>query len=120
MTAIGVIILITQILPSIGYYPKEDNSFVDKFKPQAEEVILENILIEEAGEGILVLEDFKETIKRADKITEDDILRESQTLAAKEASGVLGAVKVLPRAMKNINWLELVLSLSTIFIILWF
>ena len=43
MTAIGVIILLTQILPSIGYYPKEDVAFVETFKPQAEEVILENI-----------------------------------------------------------------------------
>ena len=36
MTAIGVIILLTQILPSIGYYPKEDTAFVEQFKPQAE------------------------------------------------------------------------------------
>ena len=61
MTAIGVIILVTQILPSVGYYPKEDIEFVQQFKPQAEEIILDNILKEEAGEGILVLEDFKET-----------------------------------------------------------
>ena len=40
MTAIGVIILITQILPSVGYYPKEDLKFVEQFKPAAEEVIL--------------------------------------------------------------------------------
>ena len=31
MTAIGVIILLTQVLPSIGYYPKEDVEFVQKF-----------------------------------------------------------------------------------------
>ncbi|MCK8480245.1 SulP family inorganic anion transporter [Psychroserpens algicola] len=117
MTAIGVIILVTQILPSIGYYPKEDMDFVNQYKPQAEEVILENILKDEAGEGILVLENFKETISRAEKITQDDILKESQTLAAKNASGVLGAIKVLPRAVKNINWLELLLALGTIFII---
>ncbi|WP_282135033.1 SulP family inorganic anion transporter [Seonamhaeicola maritimus] len=117
MTAIGVIILITQILPSLGYYAKEDVQFVEQFKPQAEEIILDNILKEEAGEGILVLEDFKETISRAEKITGDDILRESKTLAGKEASGVLGALKVLPRALKNINWLELILALGTIFII---
>lgn len=117
MTAIGVIILVTQILPAIGYYPKEDESFVEQYKPEAEEVILENILKEEAAEDILVLEDFKETISRAEKITQDDILKESQTLAAKNASGVLGAIKVLPRALKNINWLELVLALGTIFII---
>ena len=117
MTAIGVIILITQILPSLGYYPKEDIQFVNQFKPQAEELILENILKEEAGEGILVLEDFKETVERAHLITEDDILKESKTLAKNEASGVIGAIKVFPRAIKNINWLELILAISTIFII---
>ncbi|EZH72410.1 sulfate permease [Aquimarina atlantica] len=117
MTAIGVIILLTQILPSFGYYPKEDVEFVTQFKPQAEEVILENILKEEAAEDILVLEDFKETISRAEKITQDDILKESQTLAAKEASGALGAIKVLPRVMRNINWLELLLAIGTIIII---
>ena len=117
MTAIGVIILVTQILPSIGYYPKEDLEFVKQFKPQAEELILENILKEEAGEGILVLEDFKETINRAHEITETAVLKESKTLAANEASGVLGAIKVLPRAVQNINWLELILALGTIIII---
>ena len=117
MTAIGIIILITQILPSIGYYPKEDTQFVSQFKPQAEEIILDNILKEEAGEGILVLEDFKETIKRAEEITQTQIHKESQTLAGKEASGVIGAIKVLPRALNNINWLEFLLALGTILII---
>ncbi len=117
MTAIGVIILLTQVLPSLGYYPKEDIVFVEQFKPVAEELMLENILKEEAGEGILVLEDFKETIDRAHLITEEEILKESQTLAAKEASGALGALKVIPRALRNISWLELLLALGTIIII---
>ncbi len=117
MTAIGVIILLTQILPSIGYNPKNDTDYVNQFKPQAEEIILENILKEEAGEGILVLENFEETISRAKKITAESILRESRTLAAKEASGTIGALKILPRALKHINLLELLLSLGTIIII---
>ncbi|GAA4280396.1 SulP family inorganic anion transporter [Gaetbulibacter aestuarii] len=117
MTAIGVIILLTQISPSLGYYPKEDKAYVETFKPQAEEVILENILKEEAGEGILVLENFKETIRRAQQSTAADIYKESQTLAGKEASGALGALKILPKALQNINWLELLLALGTIFII---
>ena len=117
MTAIGVIILVTQILPSVGYYPKEDTEFVNQFKPQAEEVILDNILKDEAGEGIMVLEDFKQTIKRAESISQAQILKESQTLASKDASGVVGALKVLPRALKNVNWLELLLALGTILII---
>nr|WP_299386572.1 SulP family inorganic anion transporter [Allomuricauda sp.] len=117
MTAIGVIILVTQILPAVGYYPKEDEEYVNQFKAEAEEEILENILKEEAGEGILVLEDFEETIKRAGKITEADMLKEAKTLAAKDASGVLGTFKVLGRALRNISWLELALALATIFII---
>lgn len=117
MTAIGVIILVTQILPAIGYYPKEDAEFVNQYKPMAEEIILDNILKDEAGEGILVLENFEETIKRAGEITEADMLKESQTLAQSEASGVIGSLQVLPRALKNINWLELLLALSTIIII---
>ena len=117
MTAIGLIILLTQILPSVGYYPKEDTEYVQHFKPQAEEVILQNILEEEAGEGILVLENFEETLSRGKQITAEQILVESETLAAKDASGTIGALKVLPRALQNINWLELVLALGTILII---
>ena len=117
MTAIGVIILFTQLAPSFGYNPKEDSEYVNMFKAEAEKRILENILQDEAGEGILVLEDFRETITRAEKITPNDILRESQTLAAKEASGVLGSIKVFTRIVRNVNWLELSLALFTIFII---
>jgi len=117
MTAIGVIILVTQILPAIGYYPKEDDTYVQQFMPSAEEKILENILKEEAGEGILVLENFEETIMRASEITDAAMLKEAKTLAAKEASGVLGTLKVLPRAVEHIVWLELILALATIAII---
>jgi len=117
MTAIGLIILLTQILPSVGYYPKEDVEFVSTFKAEAQEVILQNILKEEAGEKILVLENFEETITRAEKITPEDILKESQTLAAKETAGALGAIKAFPKAIQSINWLEFLLALGTIFII---
>ncbi len=117
MTAIGVIILVTQILPAIGYYPKEDEAFVNQYMPLAEEEILENILKEEAGEGILVLEDFEETVERAGEITLEERLKEARTLAGKDASGVVGTFKVLPRGLQQLNWLELVLALTTILII---
>ena len=117
MTAIGLIILITQVLPVLGYYAKEDTAYVETFKPQAEAVILGNILDEEAGEGLLVLEDFSETVSRGEAITDSQILEESQTLAAKSASGVLGALRVMPSALQNISWIEFLLALGTIFII---
>lgn len=122
MTAIGLIIILTQLLPSLGYSPKQDEAFVEQFKPQAKEVILKNILEEEVGDNVLVIEDFKETIKKASTIEDEQalVLKESQILAAKEASGALGALKVLHRAIKNINLLELVLALGTIIIVFGF
>ncbi len=117
MTAIGVIILLTQILPTLGYYPKEDVEFVSTFKLQAENSILRNIVEEEAKEGILVLDDFNETITRSQAISKEDILKESQNLAKNEGKKSFGVIKILPRAVQNINWLELILALGTIFII---
>lgn len=117
MTGIGVIILITQLLPMLGYYPKEDVNLVNQYKPQAEEVILERILKEEAAEDILVLEDFKETINRAGKITQEDIRKEATALAGRDAAGVMGALKSLGNAFRNINYTDVILGLFTIFII---
>ncbi len=117
MTAIGVIILITQILPVIGYDVKKDSEYIEQFKPLAEEHILEKILIEESNEGLLVLEDFEETIKRAGEVNEASIYEEALNLAKNSASGVIGTLKTLPRAAGGINWIELILALSTIAII---
>ena len=120
MTGIGVIILVTQLLPMLGYYPKEDVNLINQYKPQAEEVILEKILKEEAAEDILVLEDFKETIARAGDITQEDIMQEAIALAGNEAAGVIGALRSLGTALQNINYTDLILGLITIFIIFGF
>jgi SulP family sulfate permease len=117
MTGIGVIIIITQILPLVGYYPKEDQEYVQQFIPQAEEVLLERILREEAAEEILVLEDFKETVRRANSITKDEIQQEAVVLAQGDASGVIGSLKVVRRGLANINWIDIILGLITIAII---
>ena len=58
-----------------------------------------------------------EVADRASRISDESILAEAKTLAAKEASGTIGAIKTLPNALGNINFLELLLSLATIFII---
>jgi SulP family sulfate permease len=120
MTGIGVIILITQLLPLFGYNPSIDQENINKFKPQAEEVLLDKILKDEAKEGLLVLEDFKETVRRAELTTPQDIELEAETLVASDASGVLGAIKYLPKAIKNISWIEFLVALLTIIIIFGF
>lgn len=117
MTAIGVIILITQLLPVLGYYTEEDTAYIETFKPQAEEVLMSKILQDEAGEGILVLENFKETISRSEQISEEEIQQEAKILAKAETSGVAGAIKALPRAISSVKWLEFILASLTIFII---
>jgi SulP family sulfate permease len=117
MTGIGVIILATQLLPLMGYYPKEDRDYVNQFRPQAEEVILEKILRDEAKDNILVLEDFRETVRRANEISPEDIDRESSVLAANRAAGVIGSLSLLGRALPRLNLTDLSLGLMTIVII---
>ena len=120
MTAIGVIILVTQILPSIGYNAKEDAEFVKQFESQVEEVVLSRSLKDSKNkktDKILTLQDYKNAAAEGESIVRADIIKESKTLAGREASGVLGTLKVLPRALKYLNWLELILALGTIIII---
>ena len=117
MTAIGVIILITQIQPIVGYSAKEDAVLIEQFIPAAEAQLLEKILEEESQEGILVLEDFQETIDRAEEITIKAIYDEATFLASKESAGVLGTLGILARISQNIRWLELILTWLTVFII---
>ena len=117
MTAIGLIILLTQIQPTLGYAPKDDLKYVDQFKAQGKEIILQKLLAEEVGEDLLSVSDFSSAADKASRIEESDIMIEAKTLAGKEASGTVGAIKTLPNAINNINFLELILSLATIFII---
>ena len=117
MTAIGVIILITQILPVIGYDAKKDIELVDSFKPMAEQSLLEKILADETKDGVLVIKDFEQTIDRANKIDKFEITEEAQNLAKNNSSGVVGTIKSIPRAIGLINWIEVILAFATIFII---
>ena len=117
MTAIGVIILITQILPLIGYDAKKDIELVESYKPMAEQSLLEKILTDETKDGILVIEDFEQAIDRANEIDTSEIIEEAQNLAKNNSSGVIGTIKAIPRAIGFINWIEVVLAFATIFII---
>lgn len=117
MTGIGVVIIITQLLPALGYYPTNDEQLLTQFKPAAEEVILEDILKDEAAQDLLVLEDFQETIKRAQNITEQQIEIESRALIKEYSSGVIGTLKNMRRALDNIHPWELLLTLLTLVVI---
>ena len=117
MTAIGVMIIVTQMLPAFGYVPKEDQQLVETFKSQAEENLLEKILVGEVMENIMVLENFDETIQRAQNVPYSEIQKESRLLATKYSSGVIGTFRVLHRAAANIKYTELILCAITILLI---
>lgn len=120
MTGIGVIILITQLLALVGYVPKNDINNVNSQKLLAEEVLLKKILKDEAGEDLLVLEDFNTTAVKGKSITEDLIIAEAEKLVSSDSAGVLGALKYLPQALQDIDWLEFMLAILTILIIFGF
>lgn len=116
MTAIGLIIIITQLLPILGYYPKEDNGFVNQFKAKAKEVLIKDI-VEDKTKNNYTTTTLFEAIQAAENIDTATIDKEAKTIAANQSSGVVGAVKSLPKALKNINRLEFILAVCTIAII---
>ena len=82
--------------------------------------MLDKILKDEAGEGILVLEDFKETVRRAELIQEEEILVEATTLAKSNSSGVIGAITIsksgcTPFGVIQKSWVVIVLSITEMF-----
>jgi SulP family sulfate permease len=120
MTGIGVIILITQLLPAVGYYPNEDPQFVDRIIPQATESVLNSYLADQSEDGVLTLRSFENTAAQASQLTEEEIQTEARAIAKRKSSGVLGTIKTIPTAINNINGLELGITLVTIFIIFGF
>ena len=117
MTGIGVIILITQIFPLVGYVPTNDEELIQEFTYEAEAVILDKILLEEAGEKILVLENYEEAARRGQAVTQDEVQAEAKRLVRGATGGVKGTLRYLGRGLNHIDWLELGLALATILII---
>lgn len=117
MSGIGVIIIITQLFPVLGYQPEKDQQFVQTQIPKAEERLLDKILVEESQDGIKVLEDYKVTIEQAQKIQPKEVDKEAKSIAKQETSTASGVVKYLPNALKNINYLHFGMVILTIIII---
>ena len=117
MSGIGIIILITQLLALFGYNPKTDQVNIDKFLPQVEAVVLSKNLKESSDKDYLDIEAYERSIAKTKITSESDRIEEAKTLISADSKGVLGAIKYLPKAIQNINWLEFILALFTIFII---
>lgn len=120
MTAIGVIILITQILPALGYYVEDDADYVNQYKPEAKEIVAKRIIDEDFENNTFVYDNPQQTLSNLQGLDETAVDKEALVLAKSNASGVIGALKTLPRAFNKINWLEFGLAMLTVFIIFGF
>lgn len=124
MSGIGVIIIITQIFPALGYNPLNDEALIEDRLPHAEEQLLEKIIREEeaAGtfKGIMDASVIAETDRRFSEVTQEEIRTEAQRLAQRRTSGTVGTLSNITRPFTTpdgINWLSFLLAVGTIAII---
>jgi SulP family sulfate permease len=123
MSGIGVIIIITQLFPFLGYNPTNDAALVQTRLIHAEEQILEGIIREEEQKGVLkgVMDGsvIAATDKAFAKVTEAEILVEAKKQAKRQASGTVGTIKNILRPFQTngINWLNFLLSAGTVIVI---
>lgn len=121
MTGIGVIILITQVLPAVGYVPAEDEALIAKHVDIAEHILVEDAFMS-AHESWLEHTPGDASGHQLDihhhlDFTDDDVRLESQEIIRGESKGVVGALRYIPRALGGVNWVELLLALATLFVI---
>ncbi len=124
MSGIGVIIIITQLFPALGYRPVNDEALVAERMPHAEEQILEKIIREEEADGaiggVMNAAVIAETGRRFAEVTPEEIRTEAQRLAKRRAGGTVGTLRSIARPFTvpgGINWLNVILSVGTILII---
>ncbi len=124
MSGIGVIIIITQLFPALGYNAATDEALILDRMPHAEEQILERIIREEeeAGtlQGVMDAEVIANTDRRFAEVTAEEIKTEAVRLAGRKVGGTTGTIANIYRPFTTpggINWLNFLLAVSTIAII---
>lgn len=124
MSGIGVIIIITQLFPLLGYNPTTDDALVESRMIHAEEQILEGIIREEEQNGTLKGVMDGDVISATDaafaQVTSEQIREEAKRQAKRQASGTIGTIKNFLRPFQipnGINWLNFLLAIGTILII---
>ena len=123
MSGIGVIIIITQLFPALGYSAANDTALVESRRAPAEELLLNRYIEEEAavlGDGAVNAEIVAAAGERFASIDEAEIDAEATRLARRAAGGTLGTLSNLSRPFTTpggVNWPNLLLTVLTIGII---
>lgn len=119
MTAIGVIILITQLAPVMGYKVSDDSEIINKNLEKAKHSILVKALNLEKEKGLFDENTIANITKEQSHLFHpDSVLKEAKSLVKSNSGTAWGTIKLLPRILKNINWTEFLIAISTIFIVL--
>lgn len=124
MSGIGVIIVVTQIFPMLGYNAAEDTVLVEKQLPRAEQQIVEGVIREEEQDGvfkgIMNAEVIDETSRRMETVSEGEIRERAESLVARQAKSTVGTLQLLTRPFRipnGIDWLNFALAIGTIVVI---
>lgn len=120
MTGIGVIIIITQIFPLLGYVAAEDPVLLEKNRIRAESKLMGQIFQELKSAENLTKTDLaviEEKVRQARNITEEDIIQEAKAISKAQVKSTWGVIRNINRGIQNINWLEFLFVSMTVVVI---
>ena len=117
MSGIGVIILITQFMPALGYKPQNDSELIKGHEEKARISLMNNSLDEFKEKLANDLTDKSKSVSPPLEFTEKEIISESKKLINVDSAGVTGSLKYYSRAISNIDYTEAIIAIITIIII---
>ncbi len=120
MTGIGIIIIITQVFPLLGYVAAEDPVLLEKNRIRAESKLMGQIFQELKSAENLTKTDLgiiEEKVRQARNITEEDIIQEAKAISKAQVKSTWGVIRNINRGVQNINWMEFLFVSMTVIVI---
>jgi SulP family sulfate permease len=120
MSGIGVIIIITQLFPALGYNAANDAELVEAQRGRAEAGLLDRYIDEEARGGSVNTATIAAAGERFTALSDDEVRLEATRLARRSAGGTVGTLRNISRPFTTpggVNWFNLLITLITIGII---
>ena len=117
MSGIGVIILITQFMPALGYNPKNDSELIKTHEEKARISLMSNRLDEVKEKLANDINGNNNPVNLPVDFTDKQIITESKKIINVDSAGVIGSLKYYSRAISNIDYTEAIIAIMTIIII---
>ncbi len=120
MSGIGIIIIMGQIFPLLGYVAQNDMNLIEENRYIAEANIISKIFAEgNNGDAITIkdLSDVETKLQIAKRVSEEEIIAEAQNISRNQVKSPMGIIKNIHRGIQNFKWLEFLFVISTIIVI---